>query len=398
MEQLKEAKLFLLLIKLEMKTVLFYIACLIILITTLTSGCKESYEPAVIKANKNFLVVDGVINTDPNSVTLIRLSRTRNVTDSVLTSPELHAQVNIIGKSGSLYSLHEQGKGVYTSDAIVLNNGDEYALQIITTDNNQYQSDYLTPKLTPAIDSIHYTYAGNGITLFANTHDPQNNTRYYRWDYVETWEYHAFYNAELSVDTGLIFYDVPYNRNFICYQSDTSTNILLGTSVNLAQDVISEDSLTNIPQNDIKVGVRYSILLKQYALSVEAYAYWQLLQKNTQQLGSLFDAQPTQLTGNVHSLINPSEPVLGYVSATAVAEKRLFIDVRDLPGWQRVFPGTDCYIKTIDTHADNFLRYDYDDTSYAPYYYSGMCCLVIAKKYCLDCTLAGGTNTKPPYW
>ncbi len=343
-------------------------------------------------------MVDGVINTGANAVTTIKLSRTRNVTDSIAFSPELHAQVSILGKSGTSYLLHEQGNGIYTSDPLTLNPSDEYALQVITSGNITYLSSYNSPKQTPSIDSVNWTYGANGVTFFVNTHDPQNNTRYYRWEYVETWEYHAIDNAELSVDNGLIYYDVPYNHKYVCYQTDSSTNILLGSSINLSQDIISNDSLTNVLLNDIKIGVRYSLLLKQYALSQEAYAYWQLLQKNTQQLGSLFDAQPTQLTGNITCITNPAEPVIGYISVNTIAQQRLFITNDEVPGWQKIFPGVDCSLKTLDRDPNNPYLYTYPDTSYAPYYYSAMCCLVIAKKSCVDCTEAGGTTTKPPFW
>ncbi len=379
-----------------MKNVFYPIPFLFFIVFTIS--CKQAYEPAVIKANKNFLVVDGVINTGANAVTTIKLSRTRNVTDSVVFSPELHAQVNILGKSGTSYSLHEQGNGVYTSDALTLNPTDEYALQVITSNNSRYLSPYVAAKITPAIDSLQWIFNGNGVTFYINTHDARNNTRYYRWEYVETWEYHAIDNAELSLNNDIIYYDVPYNSRYICYQADSSTNILLGTSIALSQDIINKDSLTNIPLNDIRMGVRYSILLKQYALSEEAYQYWLLLQKNTQQLGSLFDAQPTQLTGNVKCITNPAEPVLGYVSVNNIAEERLFIQNSELPGWQKLFPGVDCSLRTLDRNPDNPYLYTYPDTSYAPYYYSGMCCLVIAKRSCVDCTELGGTTTKPPFW
>ena len=382
-----------------MKKLFYYIPILFFIVFLM--NCKQSYEPAVIKANKNFLVVDGIINTGTNSITTIKLSRTRNITDSVYFSPELGAQVSIVSKSGSSYNLHDQGNGAYTSDALTLSMNDAYALQISTVNNEKYLSAYVVPKQTPAIDSLQWQYFGNGVTIFLNTHDPQNNTRFYRWEYVETWEYHSPYDAEVGLNNGLMFYvvDQPLNQKHICWQTSTSTNILLGSSINLAQDVISHDSITNIPQNSIKLVRRYSILLKQYALDSTAYNYWQLLQKNTQQLGSLFDAQPTQLTGNVVCLTNSAEPVLGYVSASSVQESRIFIDKTEVPGWNAIeYSGESCSDLVIDQNPANYLIYNYSDTSYAPYFFTGTTGLHIAKKTCVDCTLQGGTNEKPSFW
>lgn len=383
-----------------MRKEIVYIACCLLFFVIITLSCRQAYEPTVIKANKNYLVVEGSINAGPQAITTIRLSRTRNVTDSVYTTPERSASVSIVSNNGNTYYLHEQGNGVYVSDELNLNTAAQYQLEIVTGDNSHYLSDFVPVKQTPAIDSIHWEYTpGDGVVIFASTHDPQNNTRYYCWDYVQTWEYHATFNAELSVDdNGLMYYETPVNHNYICYQSAPSTDILLGSSVNLSQDVISNDSITKLPQDDRRLGVRYSMLLKQYALSPEGYQYWQLLQKNTQQLGSLFDAQPSQLTGNIKCTNNPAELAIGYIDASTVEEKRLFINNSEVAGWQRAFPQVYCDVKSIGRNPDNFLIFDYPDTSYAPYYFSGMCCLMIAKRACLDCTWEGGTNVKPTFW
>lgn len=368
-------------------------------------SCKESYEPAVIKANKNFLVVDGVINMGANAVTAIKLSRTRNVTDSAVQSqPEMGAQVSIKSSGGREYFLHEASNGIYESEPLNLSLNETYALQVIAQ-GSTYLSDYVTPKATPSVDSIQWTYAGDGVTLFANAHDPQNKTHYYRWEFTETWQYHSIYEAEVGVDNGLMYYvvDRPQDQRFNCWQTANSTTIMLGSSTALAQDVISHDSITHIPQNDVKIEVRYSILLRQYALDTAAYQYWQLLQKNTQQLGSLFDAQPTQLTGNVHNTTNASEPVLGYISASTIEEKRLFIANREVPNWNAVvYSGRSCDDLIIGTDESNFLIYNYPDPEYGPYYFTGGGIgppqLKIARKTCLDCTLAGGTNQPPSFW
>src|SRR3712207_6958843 len=33
----------------------------------------------------------------------------------------------------------------------------------------------------------------SGVTIFVNTHNPENNTRYYRWEFDETWENRSVY-------------------------------------------------------------------------------------------------------------------------------------------------------------------------------------------------------------
>jgi hypothetical protein len=45
------------------------------------------------------------------------------------------------------------------------------------------------------------------------------------------------------------------------------------------------------------MAVRYSINVRQYGLTKEAYNYWQIIQKSSQQSGSIFDPQPAQVIG-----------------------------------------------------------------------------------------------------
>jgi hypothetical protein len=40
----------------------------------------------------------------------------------------------------------------------------------------------------PPIDSISWKRDEEGVRVFVNTHNPEGNTRYYRWEFEETWE------------------------------------------------------------------------------------------------------------------------------------------------------------------------------------------------------------------
>ncbi|MEP6594858.1 MAG: DUF4249 domain-containing protein [Ginsengibacter sp.] len=360
--------------------------------------CKKSYQPPAITAINNFLVVDGNINTAPASATTITLSRARRLIDTVTSIPELHAQVFIENNSGIKYLLQEMGGGKYTSDQLTLNGSDTYRLDITTANGRNYQSEFVPVIQTPAIDSLNWKREKD-VTVYVNTHDPQNDTRYYRWEYEETWEYHSFYETILGTSNGRIFYRDSITQAFKCWSNSASTDIILGSSVKLSEDVISNIPIAVVPENSPKINFRYGILAKQYGLTKEAYAYWQILQKSTQQLGTLFDAQPSQLAGNIHSIENPTEPVIGYISASSIQQKRMFINNKQLDNWHGVASGSICDISFIpqDPNPSNYLIFHYSDTTYGAYYFvTGG--IAITKKTCLDCTLAGGSNTKPNFW
>jgi hypothetical protein len=362
-------------------------------------GCREAYEPPAIKASNHFLVVDGVINTMPDSKTTIQLSRTRNLADTFLTNPESGASVAIEAKSGAVYQLQEQRGSVYEADHLTLNQSDLYRLRIRTGNGSEYLSDFVEVKQTPPIDSITWKQVGD-VSFYASTHDPANKARYYRWDYVETWQYRSallsFYGLGVNKDS-IYFKDVN-TQTSNCWQTTTSTEILLASSVRLSEDVIDHVPIAIIQKNAEKMNIRYSMLLRQYALTAEAYNYWDILRKNTQTLGTLFDAQPGQLKSNLHNVADAAEPVIGFVSACSVQEKRIFVDHLELNGWETPPPVIICDVQTIGQDPVNPLHWTYPDTSYGPWYFVSPSGIMIAKNACLDCRRRGGTNQKPSFW
>jgi hypothetical protein len=366
--------------------------------TSVFMSCTKAYNPPPSQVNYKFLVIDGVLANSTDSPSVIRLSRTVQLTDSTTSStPEAGAKVSVQGSSGEIFSFTEMAGGIYKSIPLTLNYNEQYRLRITTSGGGQYESDYVPVKQTPHIDSITWKQQ-NAVTISANTHDPANYAKYYRWDFVETWQYTATYDRTIAESNGMIYYVESTTQTYNCWSSDNSTDILLGSTVALSQDVISEAPITLIPQNSEKIGIRYSILVQQYALTEEAYQYFQVLKKNTENLGSIFDAQPTQLVGNIHSVTNPSEIVIGFITASSVQQQRIFISNNQLNNWNWVYNGEDCRLISIAQNPNNFLIYNYPDTSYAPYYFISPSSIQLAKKVCVDCSVRGGTTNKPPYW
>ena len=114
-------------------------------------------------------------------------------------------------------------------------------------------------------------------------------------------------------------------------------------------------------------------------LDEQSYVYWLNVQKNSQSLGGLFDVQPSELTGNIHGVTNVNDPVVGYISACTIQERRLFIDNHDLPGWKSN-PGINCPIQVIGPpDPSNVVFWNYPDTSYQLYYYSSGAMLITYK-------------------
>ena len=316
-----------------------YIWC-VILLTAMYAACKKPYNPPVISSNNNYLVVEGVINTG-NDSTVFKLTRTVNIADAVSTAGVDNCEVTVESEAGNSFTLMQIGSGKYAIGAMNLDPTKKYRLHIKTPDGKEYASDYTANKPTLPIDSIGFIAQGNNLRLYVNTHDATNNSRYYRWDFAETWRFHSKFLTEYIVDpdSNKLRERTGAEQVFYCFAGDASSNILIGSSAKLGQDVIYQAPLITIPSESEKIELRYSILVRQYTLTKEAYNFWENIKKNTEQLGSIFDAQPSQLMGNIHCISNPTEPVIGYISVTNVQSKRIFIDNSQLPQtWVPVYP------------------------------------------------------------
>lgn len=310
-----------------------------ILLGCVITGCRKPYTPPAIVAPGSYLVVEGVINSGADS-TIITLSKTVNLSQNPSSALVSGAQVHVEAEGGASYPLAELNTGRYVAVSLNLDNSKKYRLHIKAI-GNEYVSDYVAVKPTPPIDSIGYKITSKGLQINSNTHDPSNNTRYYRWAYEETWRFHSQFNSGLIVRDGKIVYRNNDEMIYYCYAGDRSSNIVLASSAKLRQDVISDNPIILIPPTSEKLEIRYSILLKQYALTKEEYAFWENMRKNTEQLGSIFDPQPSEINGNIHNVTNPAEPVIGYVSVTNVQTKRIFISNSVFPyEWRPEYNGS----------------------------------------------------------
>ena len=375
-----------------------------LLLAVLFISCIKHYTPpAFHNANNDYLVVDGFINAGPGQTSTFILSRTRNLDDTnTVDVPELNASMYIISKSsGTAFPLADPtNTGTYNSPPLNLDLTDQYQLKINTANGDRYLSDFVPVKISAPIDSITWNQQNN-VNIFVNTHDPTNSSIYYKWDYVETWQHDAQITSFYMVVNGYIILcalATPSEQIDSCWSTAGSNSIITGASTSLSQDVISQQPITAILQNDAMLAIRYSILVRQIPLTLAAFNYWTLIEKNSQQLGTFYDPQPSELPGNIHSTLNPGEPVIGYISAASPQEKRIFINASQLSNWNAPPPLNEMAFCPIEYAPDgDFPVYNFYDTSYAPIT-SGGGELTLTKKQCVDCTYQGGTTTRPPFW
>jgi Domain of unknown function (DUF4249) len=373
----------------------------------LTAGCKEKYESPVKSPNTGYLVVEGSINGGAGLTTLT-LTRTTKLDDRTINY-EQGAQVQVEGEDGSSFYIFPTGPGRYSEINLNLNKSIKYRLRIKTNDSKEYLSDYEMVKTTPPIDSISWKRENGGLQLYINTHDPLNNTRYYQWEFEETWEIHSAYPSVLKYNVFQVpplgdVYRLAYRDNitfsfdpklFFCWQSNTSSNLLLGSSAKLSKDVINLP-LELIPEGSRKLSVLYSINVKQYSWTKAGYEFLERMKKNTEATGSVFDAQPSELKGNIRCISDPNEPVIGYINISNTEEKRIFIRKDQLFDWRY---NSGCIQAEIENNSDSIKAKGLQlmPTVPAKVTGQGIVTFYAASPTCVDCTLSG-TNIKPVFW
>ena len=75
---------------------------------------------------------------------------------------------------------------------------------------------------------------------------------------------------------------------------------------------------------------RYSILVKQYVQSLAAHTYYETLKEISDNGSILSQTQPGFFRGNISSVDNPREKVIGFFEVSSYSEKRIFFNFSDL--------------------------------------------------------------------
>jgi hypothetical protein len=358
------------------------------------SRCVERFDPPS-QGYDDLLVVEAFINNG-NEQLDVRLSRSTSL-DTTASISETGAMVSILDDSGEEYILYETSSGIYRYPPnLNAQVGKSYQIKIRTLTGNQYASDMVTLRSTPDIDSVYWRFEEKpilgvkGLQVYLDTHDSNNDTWYYRWYYDETWEFRTPFHASLMYENGLIV-ERPEDIN-TCWKNIASTTIQLATSSLLSQDIIYKLPLLYIDNTTERLAIRYSVNVKQFALSKEAYQYWKELGELTENLGTLFDPMPFTVIGNIHNVNDPEEVVLGFFDAAEVKEERIFISNLDIPYMNIYKPYQYCEDTIVGAGlvGEMILRGYFLANEIGIDYQ-------LSTQSCVDCRIAG-TNEKPDFW
>lgn len=386
---------------------LFIKYCLLIILAWV-SGCVEPFTPEVSNY-ENLLVIEAFISDDVKSQEVI-LSRSYPITTSRVHF-ETGASVLLEDAAGNRIFFAEKERGHYSPEVVFVPEvGKSYVLTITTGNGNLYNSDPVIMKKTPPVTKVYFEREtitsdktgglDEGIQVFLDTKIESNEPGYFRYEWEETWEFSTPFES---------FLDYDFERNFAferkenisrCWQGSFSTKLNLATTENITTGTIERQPIRFLSFRESMLRVKYSILVKQFSLSEEGYRFWQNLKESNESTGSLYDAQPYQVTGNIKNVNNTAEPVLGYFDMAMVSTKRIFISRHDdLPLDLKIptlYPQCRIGADTVVSYGEleRFLNIGYLISTYSSPPGSGF---VMVVRSCIDCRIKG-SNIKPVFW
>lgn len=316
--------------------------CFLLLIVC---GCVEPYEFRIDNETPT-LVVEGYISdvsyekfieypADGRYFTVkLRLtSDVINVADEFVTG----ASVKIINDLGHEWAYIESysslGSYILDDKNFKAEIGRLYKLQMTLSEGKIYESAWegLTNVNLPPIGNVGFeeiekqvfvVEAGEevvtsikGINVFVELPPYENEQPvYYKWDFDPTWIYIAPLARFMTPDKECWATNERYLQHYALqadYVGGYRKNLFFMETV----------------RNE-RIFDRFSVLVKQFAMSEDFYYFWKEMQEQTQQKG-LFDKPPYNLKTNIKSLTR-EEKVSGYFGVVSEQVTRWYFDKDDL--------------------------------------------------------------------
>lgn len=319
---------------------IFYIISLFISL----QGCVEAFD-AETQIFEGVLVIDALI-TDEEKQHQVLLSRARPFEQDSLIN-ESNARVKVQGSDGNTYDFQEIKNGKYQSVSVFgAKQNTSYQLEITTADGKSYLSEMVLTPNEVEIDNIYFEPETNaadedGVAVYLDTGSSTIDSKFLRYDYEETYKiiapnYDPF-EFEIIDDVACIDGDAfeviikeRVEQQKVCFGTNTSTAVIQVSTDALSENTLSRFPIRIINKNDFIISHRYSILVRQHSQTLESFSYFEDLDAFSSSESVFTDTQAGFLAGNIKSISNSDEKVIGYFQVNSVNKKRVFFNYSDL--------------------------------------------------------------------
>ena len=367
----------------------------------LCGSCVEPYEP-VLEESQEVLVISGMISDSPGRHEVkVSLS-------SPYTFPEFQGVeqclVNVTDQDGNMIHFIDEGNGTYAVDLPdpFLEVGDAASLYVLTPDGRGYRSGFDTLLSCPELDSVYWELETQGtadpekslpgIRFYLDMTGTPGDSRNIIWRVDETWEFWA------SLFGNYIMREMYFTEPFLsraifkCWDSQPLDHVYTASTRNLSSNVLRRVPLHFVSNQTERLQITYSLYVRQQSLSLEAYDYWQRMNKQAAESGGLYEEQPASVPGNIYPVDQSDGEVLGFFYASQVKEKRIYVHNNNL--FDFWIPKVDCEYQPLSTlWQQPFIKfpvYIYVPGPFQPSFWG--------PEECFDCRLQGGDTIRPVPW
>lgn len=383
---------------------------LLFVISISIMGCIEPFE-AETESFESVLVIEASLTNEVKHHE-IDLKRTYTFEENE-PSIETNATVKIIDDLQNEYIFQQNSEGKYISlESFGAQSERSYQLLITTSNGVNYSSELIALPESNLTNNLYFNKEVNeenveGIAMYMDSFESLENPGYYRYEFEETYkivppywsEFDLFPEPSVRDSVSLVLKTI---EGRVCYNTVKFNDITLKNTNDFGENKINPFLVRFVERDNFIMAHRYSMLVKQYVLSREAYTFYETL-KDFSESESLFsETQPGFINGNITS----NEKVIGFFDVSKVYAKRIYFNFDDFYlGKVRPFI-QDCPISAPpdnslsgapslwDLLTEELVKYiSENDTDVqpgeGPYY--------VVPSACGDCNLLG-TNIAPDFW
>ncbi len=401
-----------------MKNLVFRHIGLLVVLTVMSQSCVEEIDVVEDLSFEDAIVIEANISNEMKQH-VVYISRSFSFEDEG-ASPETNSQVSVTAGESTI-NFTEETPGTYVSnEAFSAKSGIDYRLFVTTSSGKSYTTPSVQLPVETKIDRVYasreFNSIGNEImAIKVDSYDQSRESNYYRYEYEETYKIIApnwvrpdfiILEDEEGNELPAPGFTVRSTDEKVCYNTVLSNSIIQTSTTNLDEDRVSGFPVRTISSEDPIISHRYSILVKQYVQSLEAYSYYYTLDQLTGSGNALSQIQPGFISSNIVSTDDREEKILGFFGVSTVSEERFFFNYEDFFPGERLPPyfvncgfsappivtegGTTPLKDAIQAGLVKFLRENLDlGSGEGPY--------DVVPRACGDCTVLG-TSEEPDFW
>jgi hypothetical protein len=310
------------------------------------------------------MVVDGLLTDQPGPYT-IKLYTAVGASSKVTSPPVVSkASVTIVDDAGVEEKLSESVPGTYQTklNGIQGTLGHTYYIKILIGDK-EYRSVPQTLTSAGNIADLYYTFQKNVLNsdnsllpqdvlnIYTDAEGSEGTANLFRWRWSSIYEIRTLPQLRTKLVgkslvpkpdpvpcsgyivnsvTGGIEYKQPCTCCF-CWANEAGKKVIISNNQLVSNYQFKGVNVASLPVDKWRFNIKYYIKVEQLSLSEEVFAFWKLFKAQQDGEGSLFQPNAVRIKGNIFSVTDPDEEVLGIFGVSGVVSKEIFILPKDIP-------------------------------------------------------------------